>query len=269
MRIPSHTDVVAEGAAPRLWLLMLHGIYGSGRNWGPIARRLVEERPEWGVMLADLRLHGDSTGFEPPHTLDAAAADVAALAENVGRAPAAILGHSFGGKVALAYARDHSEGLRQVWVIDSTLRVRDPGGEAWEVLEAVRSLPDSFGSRDELVEGMKPFGFGPTLSNWLGMNLERSEGGLRWKLDWDGVEEMLRDHFRADQWEVVEDPPAAVEVHLVAATESDALEEGDEERLEAAATSGRTHLHRAEGGHWIHADNPEAIVGLLASHLPH
>lgn len=246
---------------------MLHGIYGSGRNWAPIARRLVEEKPDWGVILADLRLHGDSAGFEPPHTIEAAAGDVAALAQSIGRDPAAILGHSFGGKIALAYARDHGDGLRQVWVIDSTLRVREPGGEAWEVLQAVRSLPDSFVNRDELIEGMKPLGYGRTLSNWLGMNLERSEDGLRWKLDWDGVEEMLRDHFRADQWGIVEDPPAGIEVHLVAATESEALEGGDAERLEAAAGSGRTHLHRVQGGHWIHVDNPEAIVDLLTSHL--
>ena len=53
--ILSHTRVVAKDAEPKMWLLMLHGIYGSGRNWGTIARRLVEARPEWGVLLVDLR----------------------------------------------------------------------------------------------------------------------------------------------------------------------------------------------------------------------
>lgn len=266
--ILSHTRIAGGGAEPRHWLLMLHGIYGSGRNWAPIARRLVEEKPEWGVILADLRLHGDSLDFEPPHTLEATAADVSVLAREIGAHFEAVLGHSFGGKVALAYARDHGTELRQVWVIDSPLRVREPGGSAWQVKEAARSLPDTFASREEFVEGMSRFGYGPTLANWLGMNLERDGDRLRWKLDWEGVEEMLRDYFRADLWEVVESPPPGVDVHLVAASESDTLEEGDGERIEAASATGRTHLHRVEGGHWINVDNPEAIVGLLASHLP-
>lgn len=264
----NHTVVAADAAEPSRWLLMLHGIYGSGRNWAPIARRVVAERPEWGVMLADLRLHGESLGFEPPHTLEAAAADVSALAEETGQHPEVVLGHSFGGKVALAYARDHGDELRQVWVMDSTLRVREPGGSAWEVLQAVRSLPEDFGARDELVEGMARFGYGPTLANWLGMNLVRDGERLRWKLDWDGVEQMLVDHFDADLWPVVEQPPAGVEVHFVAATDSDALDDGDDERVQAATASGRTHLHRVEGGHWINVDNPEAVVDLLVSHLP-
>lgn len=264
----NHTLIAAEGAEPHRWLLMLHGIYGSGRNWAPIARRLTAEKPEWGVMLADLRLHGESLGFEPPHTLAAAAADVSALAEAIGQHPEVVLGHSFGGKVALAYARDHGDELRQVWVIDSTLRVREPGGSAWRVLEAVRSLPDTFGSRDELVEGMARFGYPAPLANWLGMNLERDGDRLRWKLDWDGVEQMLSDYFQADLWPLVEQPPEAVEVHLVAATDSDALDDGDSERLAEAAGSERTHLHRVAGGHWIHVDNPGAVVDLLVSNLP-
>src|SRR5688500_8745529 len=71
-----HTRVVGPDATPERWLLVLHGIYGSGRNWGTIARRLVEARPEWGVLLVDLRNHGQSRGFPGPHTLAAAAAYV-------------------------------------------------------------------------------------------------------------------------------------------------------------------------------------------------
>jgi esterase len=51
----------------------------------------------------DLRLHGGSTGFEPPHTLGAAADDVDRLVEHLDFHAAAVMGHSFGGKVALLY----------------------------------------------------------------------------------------------------------------------------------------------------------------------
>src|SRR5690606_18221961 len=76
----SHSRITGE-REPDRWLLVLHGIYGAGRNWASIARRLVEERPEWGVLLVDLRLHGGSGGFPPPHSLETGAADVGMLVE--------------------------------------------------------------------------------------------------------------------------------------------------------------------------------------------
>jgi len=66
-------DVMAPGESPDRWFAVLHGIFGSGRNWASVARRVVRARPEWGAVLVDLREHGESVGFEPPHTLDRAA----------------------------------------------------------------------------------------------------------------------------------------------------------------------------------------------------
>ena len=265
----SHTLVTAPDAEPSRWLLVLHGIYGSGRNWATIARRLVQERPEWGAVLVDLRLHGGSLGFDAPHTLASAAADVDALIAGLGRPIEAILGHSFGGKVALVFAREHGDGLRQVWVIDSTLAVREPSGSAWRLIEAVRSLPERLPSREALVEGLAPHGYPAPLGSWLGMNLEREGDGFRWKLDWAGAEEMLRDYFRTDVWDVVERPPAGAEIHIVRATESNSVTDADCERVEAAGARGAaTYLHQVEGGHWINVDNPDAVVSLLADNLP-
>ncbi|MEO5821321.1 MAG: alpha/beta fold hydrolase, partial [Vicinamibacteraceae bacterium] len=101
----AHTFVGANdaGTAQRT-LVLLHGIYGRGRNWAAIARGLAARRPEWAAALVDLRLHGSSPSFTPPHTVAACAADVRALiAQADWPAPAdAVVGHSFGGKVALS-----------------------------------------------------------------------------------------------------------------------------------------------------------------------
>lgn len=266
MPILNHT-IVASGE-PDHWLLLLHGIYGSGKNWGTFARQIVEECPNWGVILPDMRLHGDSTDFEPPHTVAAAAADVEALLDHLGVRAEVMVGHSYGGKVVLAYARDHLGDTRQVWVVDSTLEVGEPGGDAWEVYEAVRSLPDEFASRSALAEGLAQFGHGKFLSSWLGMNLERAGDVLRWKMDWEGVEEMLRDYFAADLWEVVESPPEELEVHVIRASKSTSLSDADAERIAAAGErTGRTFLHPVEGGHWINVDNPDAVLSLMVSRL--
>ncbi len=266
--ILSHTRVAASGRDPERWLLVLHGIYGKGRNWGSVARRVVDARPEWGALLVDLRLHGGSQGFAPPHTLAASAADVNALVDHLDFHAAAVLGHSFGGKVALLYARDHAAELRQVWVMDSTPAVREPSGSAWGMIEAVRSLPGDFGSRQELVEGLERQGYPAGVGRWMAMNLQPEGGRFTWRLDFEGVEAMLRDFFRTDLWDVVE-AAEGPEIHLVRATESRVLDAEAAARAEAAgAGNGRVSVHRLAGGHWINTDNPDGVLELLRERLP-
>jgi len=267
--ILAHTRVAAAGREPERWLLVLHGIYGAGRNWGSIARRLAEARPEWGAVLVDLRNHGQSRGFAGPHTIAASAADVDRLVEHLDLHAAAVLGHSFGGKVAFTYALHHGEELRQAWMIDSTMAVREPGGTAWHMIEVVKSLPPEFGSRAEAVEGLIRAGYAPGVAQWMAINLEPADGRYRWRVDFGVMEEMLRDFFRTDLWSVVESPPADVEIHVVKATQSDSLDAEAQARVEAAArVNPRVHLHLLEGGHWLNTDNPQGVLDLLVEHLP-
>lgn len=267
--ILSHSRVTAKDATPERWMLVLHGIYGSGRNWGTIARRLVEARPEWGVLLVDLRNHGGSQGFAGPHTLHATAADVDRLVDELDFHAAAVMGHSFGGKVALLYAQHHGEGLRQVWVMDSTPAVREPEGSAWGMIGRIRGLPSEFPSRPEALQALMGAGLSEGLAQWMAINLAPEDGVYRWRIDWDVMEEMLRDFFRTDLWDAVDHPPEGVELHFVKATESRTLDDESVQRVEMAGTAnGRVHLHRVEGGHWINTDNPEAVIELLRSTLP-
>jgi esterase len=264
----SHTRVTAGPDEPGSWVYLIHGIYGSGRNWGSLARRLVQERPALGAILVDLRLHGGSADMAPPHTLRACADDVARLEESLGLPAMAILGHSFGGKVALVRGAEEGEELRQIWVMDSTLRTGEPTGSAWAIIDIVRNLPETFASRDEVADALVEHGYARGVGQWLAMNLVREKDGFRWKLDWDGVEEMLRDYFATDVWQVIDAPPRGVEVHVVKAAESEAIDRESAARIHAAGeTTGRVHLHTVAGGHWINVDNPDGVLELLIATL--
>jgi esterase len=267
-RVLAHERMVAPGAAPSKWILFLHGIYGSGRNWGTIARRVVQVRPEWGAMLVDLREHGGSRGFDRPHTLEAAARDLVALRDTLGIAVRGVLGHSFGGKVALAYAREGGRGLEQVWVVDSTPDAMPPRGTSWETLAILRRLPSFFGSRQAAVHALEAEGVATGVAQWLATNLEPADGGFRWRLDLDAMEELLLDFFRTDLWDVVENPPPDTVLHFVKAEDSDILSPAVCARIEEAGRrSGRVFLHRLPGGHWLNADNPAGMVALLSERL--
>jgi Alpha/beta hydrolase family len=265
------TPVAADGRAPEKWALVLHGIYGRGRNWLTVAREVATRRPEWGFWLTDLRLHGDSPAMAPPHTVAAAAEDVANLATSVDalHPVRAVLGHSFAGKVTLSLASRLAQVLHQIWVVDSTPDARVPDGTAWRMLEIVRSLPDRFASRADATAALEARGLAPGVAAWMSTNLRRTADGFTWRLDFEAMEALLRDFFATDFWPVVEHPPGRVVLHFVKAQESSTLSEQACARIEAIGrANGRVHLDRVTGGHWVNTENPSAIVELLTQHLP-
>ena len=274
----AHSTIAAEGETPTAWLYVLHGIFGAGRNWASVARRLVERCPEWGVELVDLRGHGRSQGFGPPHTVAAAADDVAALLRATGRRARAVLGHSFGGKVALVLARDHAHeaGLAQLWIVDSLpAPVPEPQGDAWAMLGILRRHPGPFADRGEALAALAAEGVASGVAQWVSTNLEptpdgadAASGPLRWRLDLDAMEALLRDFFAADLWDVVERPPDDLRIHFVRASRSSVMPPAIADRiLRIGRANGRVELHTVVGGHWLNADNPGAMIDLLAEHL--
>ena len=270
MPILHHQKLTAPGEPePRRWILVLHGIYGAGRNWASVARRFVQARPEWGAVLVDLREHGASVGFPPPHTVDACAADLASLVRSEAIDARAILGHSFGGKVAMVYARDAPVPLEAVWVVDSTPDARPPAGSAWTMLRVLRLHPGPFPDRAGGIAAVEAEGFPNPVAQWMSTNLLHTEDGYRWRLDPDVMESLMRSFFDTDAWDVVDAPPSGAHVHLIRAEESGILTAEACARIEGAArTTGRTHLHRVAGGHWVNADNPDALHDLLVRETP-
>jgi len=102
----------APDTAPATPLLIAHGLFGSARNWGVIARRLAESRP---VIAVDMRNHGSSPWFAT-HTYADMAADLAQVL--VADGPADVLGHSMGGKAAMVLALSRPDLVRRLIVAD-------------------------------------------------------------------------------------------------------------------------------------------------------
>jgi lipase len=79
-----------EPGSPRV--VCLHGVTSHGRHFA----KLAESFPGYRVLAPDLLGHGSSP-YEPPWSLDA---HLEAVVETVGAEPAALVGHSFGGRLA-------------------------------------------------------------------------------------------------------------------------------------------------------------------------
>jgi len=269
--------ITATAAAPERWMYLVHGIYGAGRNWNAVARQLVEQRPDWGVVPVDLRGHGSSAPGAPPHTVAACADDLLALPDSADGAPLAdaILGHSFGGKVATLFAH-RAPSVRTLIIADSTPSARTPSGSAWEMLEALKRNPGPFSDRGEGIDAIQAAGYPRPVAQWMGTNLVRKgdEDGdateWGWRLDPDQMEALLRDFFGLDAWPTIEDAATGgVQIELLRATESSILTGADQERAEDLRAEGLPiRLTPVEGGHWLNADNPTRVVELLGAVLP-
>jgi esterase len=268
-RVPSGTGNPAAGT-----VLFLHGALGRGRNWRTVARRLVQARPEREAVLVDLRLHGDSRDLPGPHTLKAAADDVETLARSLDPPVRGVIGHSFGGKVALAWAARTASPLAEVWLLDSPpgARGEQPGLEdTLQVLRALEGVPYPVPSRQAFVDHLAKGGFSEGLAQWLATNLEhQDDGSYRLALDLGAIGELLADYVHHDLWAQVEQPGGTHHVHLVVGGRSRHFGPEDVTRAErAAASSPRVHLHLLPGaGHWLHMDAPDALLALLQASPP-
>ena len=94
-------------------LLIAHGLFGSARNWGVIARRLADSRDVYAV---DMRNHGESPRATS-HSYPDLAADLAEVIRHIG-ATADLLGHSMGGKAAMQLALTQPDLIRRLIVAD-------------------------------------------------------------------------------------------------------------------------------------------------------
>lgn len=124
-------------------VLCVHGITSSRKSWTKLGRRLSGR---YRVVAYDQRGHGDSAQIQGPMTLERSLADLAAVATVIGEPVAALVGHSWGGAVALLGGRRIAP--TRVVAIDPLLRV--PAGtfaaDYVEELRPILSLPP--GERD-------------------------------------------------------------------------------------------------------------------------
>ena len=79
-------------------LVLLHGLGGAASNWVELAPLLV---PRFRLLIPELAGHGRSEPIPSARSFDPFARHVAGLMELEGMAPAAVVGHSLGGTIAL------------------------------------------------------------------------------------------------------------------------------------------------------------------------
>lgn len=266
--LPAWTHVGVAGQGPAC--VVLHGILGSGRNLRGFAQLLGQQLPAWQFLLVDLRHHGQSAGAPPPDDLDACVADLRRLCAALGVHPAAVVGHSFGGKVAMQWMADPPPSLRALAVLDTQPHLQahedDSPAAARRMLALLRAVPQPLASRQDLANHLHPAGIDAPVVQWLQTNLHAADGGYRWKFDLDGVGRLLDSYYATDSWPRLRQCPPQVQVLVVRAGRSD--------RWTPPVLAGFAQLpaqvrlrELPNAGHWLHVDDPAGLAALLVPHL--
>jgi pimeloyl-ACP methyl ester carboxylesterase len=240
-------------------LAILHGLFGSGRNWASMAQRLAAGRR---VIALDLRNHGaspwaDAMGYEEM------AEDVRATLHALGLHRFALLGHSMGGKAAMALALRHPAEVERLVVVDIAPVAYQPHHRG--LVQAMRDL-DLHGIRrraeaDALLAPSVP---DAAERAFLLQNLVFENGRARWRLNLAAIERAMPDlvGFPASPAGAVYSGPAL----FVAGGASDYLLPRYEPEIRRRFPQARI-ARIPNAGHWVHAEQPAAFLDIVAPFL--
>ena len=248
----------ATGPVDRPALLIAHGLFGSGRNWGVVARRLADRRD---VLAVDMRNHGTSPRAASQSYGDMAG-DLAEVIRPLGQVD--LLGHSMGGKAAMQLALTHSEFnggalIRRLVVAD--IAPVAYGHDQSPHIHAMRALDltgvTTRGEADRRLQASIP---DPGLRAFFLQSLDIKSGA--WRLNLDVLEAEMR---RIVGWPATEgrfDGP----VLFLTGSESTYVRPEHRDLIRALFPASRF-AKLLGAGHWLHADKPREFEDTVRAFL--
>jgi pimeloyl-ACP methyl ester carboxylesterase len=240
-------------------LAILHGLFGSGRNWAGIAQTLGARHR---VIALDLRNHGTSPWAD---SMDyaAMAGDVRETLHALGCPRCALLGHSMGGKVAMLAALIDRDAVERLVVADIA-PVEYPARHM-PYLRAMRALDlAGIGRRGQADARLMPAIPDPVERAFLLQNLVFDGPTARWRLNLAAIEREMPAlvGFPALPPGTAYDGPAL----FVAGGRSDYLRPEHEPATRRLFPNARI-ARIANAGHWLHAEQPQAFLAAVEPFL--
>ena len=240
-------------------LVILHGLYGSSRNWGGIAKALSDR---YRVVAVDLPNHGASPWLDNI-TYEAMADAVAAFMAAQGLAGAALLGHSMGGKTAMVVAQRHTEIVGSLIVADIAPVTYDHDAENGAIIDALLAVPlDQIGRRSEADGYLQSAISEAGVRAFLLQNLVSGENGLEWRIDLDGLAASLPAIHAFPTLQAKFDDPAM----FITGGQSAYVRPQHNDEIFALFPGARIEV-MSDAGHWLHAEDPEGFISILREFL--
>ena len=233
-------------------IIILHGLFGSGKNWAKVARKLsVNNR----VLTLDLPNHGasswtDSVSYE---LLSKIILEFMVEHDVEG---ATVLGHSIGGKIAMTMALTQPELIKRLIVAD--IAPVEYNRDSLPVITALENVDlTSIKTRNAADKYLMKHIPEQMLRSFLLQNLVYSDNKYKWRINIPVIKKGLPNlhGFPSFSENVFFKGPTL----FLAGTRSDFIEPNHHTTIKHLFPESSI-INIADAGHWLHADNPEAFI---------
>ena len=259
--MPLTLEFEETGAGPPV--VILHGLFGASRNWRSVAQALA---PQHRVLCVDLRNHGASPWADSMGYLEMAA-DVQALIARQRLHQPLLVGHSMGGKTAMALALQNPAAIGGLVVVDiAPVAYADrmtPYVQAMAGLD-LAGLAGRAVAQSRLAERLAGLLAGrradPGVVGFLLQNLVSHDGRFDWRLNLAAISAAVPglSGFPAELRGRQYGGPSM----LVYGTQSDYVTPGHAADFVDWFPQSRQ-IAIAGAGHWLHAEQPAAFIAAL------
>ena len=224
-------------------VMIVHGLYGSGRNWGVIAKRLSDQ---FFVITVDLRNHGDSPWLDT-HNYHVMADDLVEVINSLNIKPN-VIGHSMGGKAAMVLALKRPNLVRNLIIADIA-PVKYEHNQS-QFIEAMQKVDLSkVEKRSDATLALSKFVEDKSLQNFFTQSLDMK--AKRWKLNLKVL--------RSEMSEILSFPKIESEFSghslFLKGENSDYIKPEHRKLIKSLFTKARFATFK-EAGHWLHAEKP-------------
>jgi pimeloyl-ACP methyl ester carboxylesterase len=249
-----HAIQTGEGNPP---LVLLHGLFGSARNFGAVQREFAQHRR---TIALDLRNHGAS-----PHDADmryaSLAGDVLETLADLSALPAVVLGHSMGGKAAMQMALLQPDAVARLIVADIAPVPSPP--HLLPIAEAMMALPVAPGmTRAQADAALSDAVPDAAMRAFLLQNLQLGAAPA-WRI---GLAEIIADFADIEAWDAPPNAQYSGPTLFIAGATSNYIKPEHRPIIRALFPNARF-ITLKNAGHWLHADNPTGFVAVVEAFL--
>ena len=247
--------VTGEGNKP---LVLLHGLFGSGQNLGQLARGLADSFTVYSVDLPD---HGRSP-WSDECSIDSYADTLIEWLNNTIGEPVDLVGHSLGGKVAMAIARQRPALVAKLVILD--IAAVDYPSRHDNVFRALRAVEQAnLASRAEARALMTTVLDEPRIADFLLTNaVVDPEAGLQWRFNLNGIQSGYPNFL------VAGDYPHGFSgaTLLMRGAQSDYVSDESIEKMKVLFPL-LSAITIDGAGHWLHQEQTESVLHAMRTFL--
>lgn len=243
-------------------VLLIHGLFGDKNNLNNVKKALL---PHYNVMAIDLPDHGQS-GHVKNWQFETVVDDIHAFLVRESFVPCSILGHSLGGKVAMALALTYSENIERVIVADIAPVAYPSRHDAiFNALEAIDKA--NVTERKLAVDIMNKMLPEPGVGQFLLKSFKRKNDSWEWQFNLSGLKQSYANIINWPYQNKCFNGP----VHFIKGEHSDYIQPLHQAAIKRQFPNA-TFKIIANTGHWLHAEKPEVfnrlVLRMLNSDLP-